>query len=171
MQGAGNLKHVASISLALGKSLGLSARDLEDLHLCATFHDVGKVTVPAGVLLKPGPLTEGEWALMRRHTWHGAHILQAGQVSAHASIVALTHHEKWDGSGYPFGLHRESIPFFSRIVAIADVYDALVGQRAYKPAFARRKALNHLRKQRDKYFDPRLLDLFFDLLPTLPRPQ
>ncbi len=171
MKGAGNLEHVSEISHALGLALGLRRTDLDDLRLCATFHDIGKATVPMGILFKPGPLTEGEWVLMRRHTWHGAHILQTGRVSAHASLVALTHHEKWNGSGYPFGLHRDSIPLFSRIVAIADVYDALRSPRAYKPAFSLQKTLRHLRRQRGKYFDPRLLDLFFHLLPTLPSLQ
>ncbi|MFW5488524.1 MAG: HD-GYP domain-containing protein [Desulfovibrio sp.] len=168
MKGAGNLEHIAELSLSLGRAYGLRGRDLEDLRLCATFHDVGKVTVPGSILLKPGPLTEGEWVLMRRHTWHGAHILQAGQVSAQASLVALTHHEKWDGSGYPFGLHSGFIPLFSRIVSIADVYDALVSKRSYKPAFSRRESLCILCSQRKKSFDPLLLDLFVALLSTLP---
>jgi putative two-component system response regulator len=135
----------------------------------APMHDVGKIGIPDAVLQKPGPLDEREWEIMRRHPAIGAEILgghQSGLLSI-ACRIAQAHHEKWDGSGYPEGLAGEDIPLEARIVAIADVFDALTSVRPYKAAWPVEKAAEHLRTQAGKHFDPRLVELFLAQLPAI----
>lgn len=125
-------------------------------------HDVGKIGVPDNILLKPGPLTDDEWAIMRTHPQMGYQI-----IGHHDSIllqlaaeIALSHHEKWNGKGYPSGLKGDQIPLAGRIVAIADVFDALTTKRPYKDAWPVEKALNLIREESGEHFDPELVPLF-----------
>lgn len=160
----GHSGRVTPLSLALGSALGITGDDLDLLGQAAGLHDAGKSVLPRGVLLKPGPLNEGEWALMRRHPLLGAHLLEAGRASGVCVRTALAHHENFDGSGYPFGLHASDIPFFARIVALADTYDALRSERPYKPAFPHHRAMRLILSQRSRRFDPQMLDAFLWLM-------
>ena len=132
-------------------------------------HDVGKIGIPDRILQKPGPLDPDEWKVMQSHVTIGAEIIgeHAGGMLALARQIALTHHEKYDGSGYPNGLAGEDIPLVGRIVAIADVFDALTSIRPYKKAWTEEEAVNFLREQKGRHFDPQLVDLFAAEMPAI----
>jgi putative two-component system response regulator len=156
-------------SQILARAAGYSAAQADDLLHAAPMHDVGKLGIPDFILQKNGPLDEAEWAVMRRHPEIGAEILgeHTTGLLAMARRVALAHHEKWDGSGYPEGLAGEVIPEEARIVAIADVFDALTSVRPYKPAWPVAQAIEYLRSQAGRHFDPRLVALFIEQLPAV----
>jgi putative two-component system response regulator len=156
-------------SRILALAAGFSEHEADDLLHAAPMHDVGKLGIPDAVLQKPGPLDEGEWETMKRHPEIGAEILgeHEGGLLAMARRVALAHHEKWDGSGYPNGLAGEAIPIEARIVAIADVFDALTSVRPYKQAWPVEKAVEFLREQSGRHFDPSLVEVFIGELPTV----
>jgi putative two-component system response regulator len=153
----------------LGLAAGMNEDQADDLLHAAPLHDVGKIGIPDRILQKPGKLDAEEWKVMRTHVAIGANII--GQhprgVLAMAHRIALSHHEKWDGSGYPAGLAGEAIPLEGRIVAVADVFDALTSVRPYKTAWPVEEALAYLREQRGKHFDPALVDLFLTLIPAV----
>ncbi|SLM32914.1 Response regulator receiver modulated metal dependent phosphohydrolase [Desulfamplus magnetovallimortis] len=125
-------------------------------------HDVGKIGVPDNILLKPGPLNDNEWKIMRRHPRMGYQIIGGhdSKLLKLASEIALSHHEKWNGTGYPGGLKGDEIPLSGRIVAIADVFDALTTKRPYKEAWAVERAIDHIKKESGSHFDPELVPLF-----------
>jgi putative two-component system response regulator len=159
---AEHLRRVSLYSTVLGAAAGMSPGDVEILRHAAPMHDVGKIGIPDAILQKPGKLTPEEIEVMRKHTIIGAKLLSGSpsrllQVSA---IVALTHHERWDGQGYPRGLAGEKIPIWGRICAIADVFDALTTERPYKEALSFEQALEILKTGKGTQFDPRLLELF-----------
>ncbi len=156
-------------SQILARAAGYSDDDADDLLHAAPMHDIGKLGIPDAILQKPGKLDEAEWSVMRRHPQIGAEILgeQTHGLLAIARRIALAHHEKWDGSGYPEGLAGEAIPEEARIVAIADVFDALTSVRPYKPAWPVDRAVAHLREQAGKHFEPRLVELFISVLPQV----
>ena len=161
-------KHVIRMSLyakALAQALGCGADWVDDLFNAAPMHDVGKIGIPDAVLLKPGALDEREWAIMRSHPQVGAEIIgeHAFPMLQMARSIALTHHEKWDGSGYPQGLSGQAIPLESRIVAVADVFDALTTVRPYKKAWSVEDALAYLQEQSGRHFDPALVERFMTL--------
>lgn len=153
----------------LAQAAGCDADWAEDLFHAAPMHDVGKIGTPDAILQKPGKLTEDEWAVMRRHPEIGAAIVgrHTDGVLHLAREVALAHHEKWDGGGYPGGLSGEQIPLAARIVAIADVFDALTSERPYKKAWPLEDAMAHISEQAGRHFDPALVPLFEPLLPQL----
>jgi putative two-component system response regulator len=154
---------MAHSSVAIARRLGWSEEELERLLHAAPMHDVGKIATPDCILRKPGKLTPEEWAIMQRHTTTGARILSGADsdVLKLAEVVALTHHEKWDGTGYPCGLRGEDIPLPGRIVAIADVFDALTSRRPYKQPFSIEKSCAIVEEGRGKHFDPKVTDAFF----------
>jgi putative two-component system response regulator len=160
---------MSNYSMLLGKAFGMSDVEAELLLHAAPMHDVGKIGIPDSILLKPGKLNEEEWTIMRRHPLIGAEIIgeHKSQLLQWARIIALTHHEKWDGSGYPNNLSGKDIPLIGRIVAIADVFDALTTERPYKLAWPVQDALNYLDENRGKHFDPVLIKLFFSVLPAI----
>ncbi len=160
------MSHFAQL---LALAAGCSPAWAEDLLNAAPMHDVGKIGIPDAVLRKPGPLDADEWATMRRHPEIGAEIMgeHPSGVLQLAREIALAHHEKWDGSGYPRGLAGEAIPLSARIVAIADVFDALTTRRPYKEPWPVQDALDHIAAQAGKHFDPALVALFAPLLPQL----
>lgn len=160
---------MSHFSRALALAIGCAPEWAEDLLLAAPMHDVGKIGIPDAVLLKPGPLTEEEWKIMRQHPAIGAEILgeHEGGVLQLARTIALTHHEKWDGSGYPAGLRGADIPLAARIVAIADVFDALTSVRPYKRAWSVDEALAHIQSQAGIHFDPELVSVFISLRTQL----
>ena len=160
---------MSHFSQLLALAAGCSPAWAEDLLNAAPMHDVGKIGIPDAVLRKPGPLDADEWATMRRHPEIGAEIIgeHPSGVLQLAREIALAHHEKWDGSGYPRGLAGEAIPLSARIVAIADVFDALTTRRPYKEPWPVQEAMNHIAAQAGKHFDPALVALFAPLLPQL----
>lgn len=149
-------QRVGQLSAAIGARLGLPPEEVELLRIAARLHDVGKIGIPDSILLKEGPLTPEEYRQMQRHTVIGARILAGGQsrLLQMAETIARNHHEHWNGRGYPCGLSGEAIPLVARIVAVADVYDALTHRRAYKAAWPREAALAELGAQAGQQFDP-----------------
>ena len=153
----------------IARAAGFDETTAEDLLHAAPMHDIGKIGIPDSILQKPGKLTPDEWAVMREHPVIGARIIgvhPAGLLHM-AHDIALTHHERWDGSGYPRGLQGEDIPMVGRIVAVADVFDALTTQRPYKKAWPLNEAVAYIREQRGKHFDPQLVELFLEQLPAI----
>jgi putative two-component system response regulator len=157
-------RRVGVNAAALAAALGLPREEQELLLHAAPLHDVGKIGVADRILLKPGPLSPDEMADMRRHSQIGARILagSASPVLRLAERIALEHHERWDGTGYPHGLAGEAISLPARITSIVDVFDALTHQRPYKPAWPVPRALDELRRLRGQAFDPHVLDVFVE---------
>jgi response regulator RpfG family c-di-GMP phosphodiesterase len=154
----------------LATALGLVDGQVEVLRRAAPLHDIGKIGIPDAILLKPGRLTDSEFATIRTHATIGGQILSGSQSSVLllAERVALSHHERWDGGGYPRGLCGEEIPLAGRIAAVADVFDALTHERPYKSAWPVREAVAEIIRQRGRQFDPRVVDAFATLEhPTL----
>jgi putative two-component system response regulator len=155
-------RRVAEISAFIARRLGLSEREVHLIQLAAPLHDLGKIFVPEQLLLKPDALTPGEFGRVKEHAAAGAHILSNSRfpLLQLAEQIARTHHERWDGAGYGSGLSGEDIPLASRIVAIADVFDALTHTRPYKRAWTVAEALAEIRRQRGRQFDPHIVDAF-----------
>ena len=153
----------------LALAAGCDAQWADDLMHAAPMHDVGKIGIPDAILQKPGKLTSEEWAVMRTHPEVGAQIIgeHPSGVLRLARSLALEHHEKWDGSGYPAGLAGEAISLEARIVALADVFDALTSERPYKAAWPVEQAMALITEQAGQHFDPALVALFVPLLPQL----
>lgn len=160
---------MASYSRLLARAAGWSEHDAATLELAASLHDVGKIGVPDAILRASRSLSESEWALMKRHTEIGHRILSrsTGAIFSLAAEIALDHHERWDGSGYPRGLAGLAIPEAARIVAVADVFDALSIQRPYKPAWSIDECLVEIRRIAGTHLEPRLVGLFEDVLPEI----
>lgn len=156
-------------SKTLALAAGWSAASAEELLTAAPMHDIGKIGIPDQILLKPGPLTPEEWVVMKRHPVIGAEIIgeHSSSLLKMARQIAMCHHEKWDGSGYPNGLKGEAIPIEARIVTVADVFDALTTERPYKKAWTVEAALEVLHKDAGKHFDPKLVELFVSVLPRI----
>lgn len=164
-----HIRRIGLYSRELAKNLGWSPADAEQLRLAAAMHDIGKIGIPDEILLKPGALDAKEIVVMRTHTEQGARMLR-GSTSTLLQLaeeIALHHHERWDGAGYPEGLSGEKIPEAARIVAVVDVYDALTHDRPYRPAHSEERALEIMMRGRGKVFDPRILDLFMKILPRI----
>src|SRR4051794_8749656 len=143
----------------------------EMLLNAAPMHDVGKIGIPDHILLKPGKLTPDEWDIMRSHAAIGAELLAGSRspVVQMGELIAFTHHEKWDGSGYPRGLKGDEIPFVARVTAICDVFDALISKRPYKPAWSLDAALQEVERDAGKHFDPEIVETFVRVFPELVR--
>jgi len=156
-------------SAILARAAGLGDKAADDILHAAPMHDVGKLGIPDAVLRKPGPLDPGEWEVMRQHARIGREIIgdHDSPLLQMAARIALSHHEKWDGSGYPEGLRGEDIPLEARIVAVADVFDALTSVRPYKSAWPVDKAVNLLLEEKGRHFDPALVDAFVASLPAI----
>jgi len=159
-----HIERMARFSALIARGLGLPAERVERLELAAPMHDVGKVGIPDMILLKPDRLTETEFTIMKQHAMFGWDILKdsPSRLVRLASEIARSHHEKFDGSGYPQGLAGEAIPLEGRIVAVADVFDALTSTRPYKQAWSVDKAIAFLREQSSHHFDPACVDAFLD---------
>ena len=156
-------RRISEISKRLAQLAEIPSDECEILRFASPLHDVGKIGIPDRILLKPGKLDPAEFDIMKLHTTIGHKILSEAEhfpVIHTGAIIALQHHEKWDGSGYPSGLTGEEIHIFARIVSVADVFDALCSERPYKKAFPLEKAIEIMREGRGTFFEPRLLDLF-----------
>jgi len=166
-----HILRMSRISTLLAERLGWSPEDCEVMLNASPMHDVGKIGIPDEILLKPGRLTSQEWRVMQGHAEIGADILSDddSDVLVLARSIALSHHEKWDGSGYPRGLSGEEIPQEGRIVAVADVFDALTSERPYKDAWSNERAVEHIRQQAGRHFDPAIVPVFIAALPEILR--
>lgn len=162
--------HVIRMShyaVRLGRRAGMSEGELEVLLNASPMHDIGKIGIPDNILLKPGKLNSKEWEIMKTHAAIGAEILSGDEsdLLTMARTIALQHHEKWDGSGYPMGLKGEEISLEGRIVALCDVFEALRSERPYKHAWTVAESMKYIREQKGKHFDPCLVDYFEQILP------
>jgi putative two-component system response regulator len=156
-------------AMVLGRAYGMSEEDCDILFHATPMHDVGKLGIPDRILLKPGKLDADEWEIMKQHTVIGGQLLANSQspILQMAEMIALTHHERWDGSGYPNRLAGEDIPLAGRICAVADVFDALSSKRCYKDPWPLQKTLEEIRFLSGIQFDPRLVEMFEELLPII----
>jgi putative two-component system response regulator len=163
-------QRVGRLSGLLARALGLDRETAELVERAAPLHDVGKIGVPDNILLKPGSLTEDERATMQQHVDVGARLLARGRskLIQMAELIALTHHERWDGSGYPRGLAHDAIPLPGQIVAVADVFDTLISERPYKRAWPLEKAVAEMQRQSGRWFAPRLVSTLLQVLADEP---
>lgn len=164
-----HIRRMAAISAVLAEKAGCSASLVADIALAAQMHDIGKLGIPATILKKPGPLNTEEWKVMRRHPEIGHQILSVSDAPLFklAAEISLSHHERWDGTGYPAGIAGEKIPISGRIVALADVFDALTSVRPYKHAWSVTEAMTHIKEGAGSHFDPHLVELFEEALPEV----
>lgn len=156
---------VARTTALLAREIGLPPEEVELLLRAARLHDVGKIAIPDGILLKPGRLTPQEYEVVKSHTTVGANLLSGGQseLIRKAEVIALTHHERWDGTGYPRGLRGEEIPIEGRLLAVADAFDALTHDRLHRDACSPAEAAVEIQRQRGLQFDPAVVDAFMRL--------
>lgn len=164
-----HITRMSRIAHLIARAARMDSDECELLLHAAPMHDIGKIGIPDAILLKPGPLDPDEWEEMKRHTTIGAELLAGSHspVVQLGEVIALTHHERWDGSGYPHGLAGDATPLVGRISAIADVFDALISERPYKDAWDHQSAANEISSQAGRQFDPELVDLFLELQPAL----
>jgi putative two-component system response regulator len=160
----GHSRRVAELTVKMAKDFGMS--DLEIMHIRrgALLHDMGKIGVPDSILHKPAALTDEEWIIMRKHPQFAYDMLYPVEYLRPALDIPYSHHEKWDGSGYPRGSKGAEIPAAARLFAIVDVWDALTSDRPYRPAWSKEEALAYVRDQSGKHFDPQVVDLFFKMI-------
>lgn len=160
-------RRVAAMTVQLAERLGIAGADLDQLYRGALLHDIGKMGVPDTVLLKPGPLDDAEWAVMRQHPVYGYQMLASIEFLQPALDIPLRHHEKWDGSGYPDGLAGDQIPLAARVFAVVDVYDALASPRVYRDAWPADDVLAHLQSLAGTHLDPHVVPVFLSMLREL----
>ena len=162
-------KRVGLYSALLGAHYGLGEEEVRKLELTAPMHDTGKIGIPDRIMLKPGKLDEEEFKAMQEHATIGYNLLfdAEDEYLQTAALISYEHHEKYNGTGYPNGKKAEKISIYGRIVAIADVFDALVSERPYKKAWSFEEALAYLQKERGEHFDPVLIDIFFENIETV----
>ena len=162
-------KRVGKICGVIARALGLPDDVVKQIEYATPMHDLGKIGIPDNILLKPGKLTPEEFEIMKRHTIIGADILKGSShpIMQMAERVALTHHEKWNGKGYPYGLKEEEIPLEGRICSLVDFFDACTSDRVYRPAMPVEKVLDMIKEERGNSFDPKLVDVFFDVLDEI----
>jgi len=161
---ADHIQRMSRYCALLAKRLALPDAEVDLVLQASPMHDIGKIGIPDSILLKPGKLTADEWAVMKKHTIYGARILGDSnfELLRVGETIALSHHERWDGTGYPNGLAGEEIPLFGRVCAVADVFDALTSRRPYKEPFSNETSLEIMRAGRGTHFDPKILDIFLN---------
>ncbi len=160
----GHSDRVSEYSVLIGKHLGLSENDLKTLRVGGLFHDIGKIGVPDSILLKEGKLSDNEYSEVKNHPSIGAHILSGASIFKDIIPIVKHHHERYDGHGYPSQLSGENIPYFARITAIADSFDAMTSKRAYRDSMPIDKVISEFENGKGTQFDPKLTDLFLDIL-------
>ncbi|MFN8412000.1 MAG: PAS domain S-box protein [Anaerolineales bacterium] len=159
----GHTRRVTELTLRLANDMGIPKNELIHIQRGATLHDIGKMGIPDSILHKPGPLTEQEWDIMRRHPQYAYDLLSVIPFLRPALDIPLCHHENWDGSGYPRGLKEKEIPLVSRIFSIVDVWDALTSDRPYRPAWSKEKSRQYIQDLSGKKFDPQVVDAFLKM--------
>ncbi|MBF0416313.1 MAG: response regulator [Magnetococcales bacterium] len=164
-----HIQRMSHYAALMGQRMGLSAQEQELLLHAAPMHDVGKIGIPDRILLKPGKLTSEEFTIMKTHTTLGAQLLDENPspLLRTAHTIALTHHERWDGQGYPLGLAHEDIPLMGRICSLADVFDALTSRRPYKLPWSVEQAVTEIDRSSGLMFDPEVVDVFHAVLPDI----
>ena len=156
----GHSLRVTDKTLLLARSFGLREDELANIRWGALLHDMGKMGIPDGILLKPGPLTDEEWVVMKKHPSLAYEMLSPIRYLRQALDIPYCHHEKWDGTGYPRGLKGEQIPLAARIFAVADVWDALTSDRPYRKAWSEEKTIEHIQSGSGAHFDPQVVQTF-----------
>jgi|GEM_PF-1711571 len=169
----GHTRRVTEMTVDLARRIGVPEIDIAQIRQGAMLHDLGKMGIPDAILLKPGALTADEWKIMQQHPVYAYELLSQVEHLKPAMDIPLYHHEKWDGSGYPYGLREEQIPFAARLFSFADVYDALISDRPYRIAWSKDKTLAYIQSQAGIYFDPSILPVFNKLIlrETIPMPK
>jgi HD-GYP domain-containing protein (c-di-GMP phosphodiesterase class II) len=165
----GHTQRVTTATIFLARQMGMNGTMMEHLRRGALLHDIGKIAIPDHILRKPGPLTDEEWEVMRRHPVYAYEMLAPINYLLPALDIPYYHHERWDGSGYPNGLKGEQIPLPARIFAVVDVWDALNSDRPYRRAWPKEQVITYIRTQSGTHFDPRVVEHFLELLPNLDR--
>lgn len=164
----GHSQRVTELTVQLARAAGLSDEQIAHIRRGALLHDIGKLGVPDAILRKPEPLTEDEWEMMRKHPNYAYSMLSPVEYLRPALDIPYCHHERWDGTGYPRGLKGEQIPLSARLFAVADVWDALLSDRPYRPRWRREEALDYIRSQAGKHFDPDVVELFLRVIGEAP---
>lgn len=159
----GHTYRVLELTLQMVQAMGISEDQIPHIRRGTILHDIGKMAVPDGILLKPGPLTSEEWAIMRQHPQYAYDLIYPIPFLRPSLEIPYGHHEKWDGSGYPQGLHGEHIPLAARIFTVVDVWDALTSDRPYRRAWSVEKTLDYLQELAGKHFDPKVVEVFLRL--------
>ena len=160
----GHSRRVTELTVRLAQALNMSDEEIMHLRRGALLHDVGKIGIPDSILQKPESLTEEEWVIMRRHPEFAYNMLYPIEYLRPALDIPYSHHERWDGTGYPRGLKAEEIPMVARLFAVADVWDAVTSNRPYRGAWTEEEAFGYIREQSGKHFDPKVVDLFFSVI-------
>jgi len=162
----GHSRRVSEMTVKLARAYGLGEAELVQIRWGALLHDIGKMGVPDSILLKPGPLTDEEWVKMKMHPTLAYEMLSPIRYLHQALEIPYSHHEKWDGSGYPHGLKGTQIPLAARIFAVVDVWDALRSDRPYRPGWPEAKVCDHIRDAAGTHFDPQVVDIFLQISPS-----
>ena len=157
-------ERVSKLCRIIGKAMKLEEEVLKELELTGLMHDIGKIAINSNILDKPGKLTEAEYEEIKRHPEISYHILKSADVYTRLAEYVLSHHERWDGKGYPLGISGEDIPILSRILAVADAYDAMIESRVYRKALSKEEALNEIKKNSGTQFDPTVSSIFIEIL-------
>ncbi len=160
----GHSRRVADLTVELAKASNVNEEERVHLHRGALLHDIGKLGIPDSILHKPDRLTDKEWIVMRTHPQLAYNMLYSIEYLRPALDIPYSHHEKWDGTGYPRGLKGKNIPLAARLFAIVDVWDALTSERPYRPAWSRQEARAYIRDQSGRHFDPQVVELFFKII-------
>jgi putative two-component system response regulator len=160
----GHSRRVTELTVKLAQALNMGEEEILHLRRGALLHDMGKIGVPDSILHKPDELTEEEWAIMHKHPQFAHDMLSSIEYLRPALDIPYSHHEKWDGTGYPRGLQGNEIPMAARLFAVADVWDALISNRPYRTAWTEERALEYIREQSGKHFDPQVVALFFNVI-------
>ena len=160
----GHTQRVTELTVRLAERMGIRGEALVHIRRGALLHDIGKIAIPDSILLKPEPLTDEEWEIMRRHPVYAYELLSPIEFLRPALDIPYCHHERWNGTGYPRGLKGEQIPLAARIFAVVDVWDALRSDRPYRPAWSEEEALAYIRQQAGKHFDPHVVEVFLQML-------
>jgi putative nucleotidyltransferase with HDIG domain len=163
----GHTKRVTDLTLRLARHMGISGENLIHVHRGALLHDIGKLGIPDEILRKPGPLTEKEKRIMQLHPQIALELLKTIEYLRHSLNIPRYHHEKWDGTGYPYGLIGESIPLEARIFAVVDVFDALTHDRVYRKAMSVAEAVEYIKAEAGKHFDPIVVEAFLKEIGAL----
>ena len=164
----GHTQRVSRVTVDLARRMGVPEDQIVHVRRGALLHDIGKIGIPDSVLKKPGPLTEDEWDLMRKHPVWAKEMIQGVPFLQAAIDIPYCHHERWDGNGYPQGLAGSDIPLSARVFAVVDVWDALLSDRPYSPAWSEWEVLDHLRKEAGAHVDPDVVEAFLELLDEAP---
>jgi PAS domain S-box-containing protein/putative nucleotidyltransferase with HDIG domain len=161
---AGHSRRVVALTLEIARSLGVEVEDLAHMERGALLHDIGKMGIPDSILLKPGPLSDDEWVVMKKHPVYAFNLLSKIDFLKQAIEIPYSHHERWDGSGYPQGLASEEIPLAARIFAVVDIWDALASDRPYRSAWQREDIINFIKGISGKHLDPKIVEVFLQII-------